>query len=130
VVQLHGDETPAFAAAMRRPVLKAVSQCDEATVAVWPAHVRLLVDVHDRAKRGGTGVKADWVAAAALARARKVILAGGLRPENVADAIETVRPFGIDVSSGVELRPGIKDRAKLDALFAAIGHAGAKEAVQ
>jgi phosphoribosylanthranilate isomerase len=129
-IQLHGDETPSFAATLRRPVLKAVSRLDLVALSAWPAHVTLLVDVDDPVKRGGTGKVPDWGAAAALARSRPVILAGGLRPDNVVDAIEAVRPFGIDVSSGVESRPGIKDRAKLEALFGAIARAGAKETVR
>ncbi len=130
VVQLHGDETPSFAAGVRRPVLKAVSTFDGTAIAAWPAHVTLLADAHDPVRRGGTGAKADWTRAAALARRRAVILAGGLRPENVVDAIAAVRPFGVDVSSGVESQPGIKDQTKLAALFAAIASAGAKETFQ
>ncbi len=85
-VQLHGDELPADAAPLRRPIVKAI----------------------------------DWNAAAAIAAQRRTILAGGLTPENVADAIRRVRPFGVDVSSGVEQAPGIKDRAKIRALFESI----------
>jgi phosphoribosylanthranilate isomerase len=116
VVQLHGDETPADAARVNRPVLKAVpvgAPGDEA----WPASVTLLVDAQDPVRRGGTGRTIDWPAAARLAARRRVVLAGGLTPENVADAIRTVRPFGIDVSSGVESAPGIKDHARLRALL-------------
>ena len=119
-IQLHGDETPEFASGLTRPVLKAVSRVDAAASRDWPNRVMLLVDAHDPVKRGGTGQKADWAAAAELARVRPVILAGGLGPENVAGAIAAVRPFGIDVSSGVESAPGIKDRGKIAALFAAI----------
>ena len=119
-IQLHGDETPEFASGLARPVLKAVSRIDAATTRDWPDRVMLLVDAHDPVKRGGTGQKADWAAAGELARVRPVILAGGLGPENVAGAIAAVRPFGIDVSSGVESAPGIKDRGKIAALFAAI----------
>lgn len=129
-VQLHGDEPPSFAARVRRPVVKAISRFDDATAAAWPSRVTLLADAHDPGRRGGTGVKADWGAAAALARSRRVILAGGLAPDNIADAIEAVRPFGIDVSSGVEVRPGIKDRARLEALFGAVARAQAGETVQ
>jgi phosphoribosylanthranilate isomerase len=82
----------------------------------------LLLDAHDPAKRGGTGHVIDWDRAAAIARARDVILAGGLGPENVADAVARVRPAGIDVSSGVESSPGIKDPEKLRALFDALAN--------
>jgi len=123
VVQLHGDETPQFASAVTRPVMKAVS-IGSADTRLWPARVRLLLDVHDPLARGGTGRTIDWAAAAELASQRKVVLAGGLKPENVADAVARVRPYGIDVSSGVERSPGIKDHQRLRALFEAVHDAG------
>jgi len=122
-VQLHGDETPEFAATVTRPVMKAVSiGRDEAQI--WPSRVRLLLDVHDPVARGGTGRTIDWAAAAGLAARREVVLAGGLTPDNVADAVARVRPFGIDVSSGVERAPGIKDHRRLRALFEAVHDSG------
>ena len=121
VVQLHGDESPAFAAEMMRPVIKAVSvDGGRPAVADWPESVMLLVDARDPVRRGGTGLRVDWPAAAALARGRRLLLAGGLTPENVAEAIAHVRPFGIDVSSGVERSPGVKDHGRLKALFDAM----------
>jgi|SRR5262245_6042357 len=116
-VQLHGDETPEFAASIAWPLIKAVS-IDRA--AAWPEATTLLLDAHDPVKRGGTGQPIDWPAAAAIAKTRKVLLAGGLTPENVAEAIARVRPFGIDVSSGVERSPGVKDHNRMTALFEAI----------
>jgi phosphoribosylanthranilate isomerase len=123
VVQLHGDESPQFANAVARPVMKAVS-IGKADVRLWPARVRLLLDVHDPLARGGTGRTIDWTAAAELASEREIVLAGGLKPENVADAVARVRPFGIDVSSGVERSPGIKDHQRLRALFEAVHDTG------
>jgi phosphoribosylanthranilate isomerase len=123
VVQLHGDETPQFAAAVSRPVMKGVST-GTADISVWPARIRLLLDVHDPVTRGGTGRTIDWAAAAEMTAQREMVLAGGLSPENVADAIARVRPFGIDVSSGVERAPGIKDHRRLKALFEAVHDAG------
>jgi phosphoribosylanthranilate isomerase len=116
-VQLHGDETPEFAASVTAPVIKAVpvERADG-----WPDATTLLLDVHDPVKRGGTGRVIDWRAAAAVAAHRRVLLAGGLTPDNVAEAIARVRPFGVDVSSGVERAPGIKDHARIRALFEAI----------
>jgi len=116
-VQLHGDEPPEFAASIDWPIIKALP-VDRA--AAWPAGTNdtmLLLDVHDPVKRGGTGQTIDWSAAAAIAAKRRVLLAGGLTPENVAEAVERVRPFGIDVSSGVERAPGVKDERKISALF-------------
>ena len=119
-VQLHGEEDPAFAAALGRRVVKTITRVDAREVDRWPAHVVLLVDAHDPTRRGGTGQTADWDAAATLARRRRVLLAGGLHAGNVADAIARVRPFGLDVSSGVESAPGVKDRGKINALFEAM----------
>jgi len=80
----------------------------------------LLVDADDRLNRGGTGVRADWNGAARLAAQRPTLLAGGLRPENVVEAVTMVRPFGIDVSSGVEEAPGVKSTQRIYALFEAL----------
>lgn len=120
-VQLHGDETREFAEQMERPVVKAVSVngSDDRWTA-WPANVTLLVDAHDPVRRGGTGHTANWGAAAQLAARRRVVLAGGLSPDNVVEAVARVRPYGIDVSSGVEGSPGVKDADRIRALFAAL----------
>jgi phosphoribosylanthranilate isomerase len=119
--QLHGDETPEFAAGVTAPVIRALP-VDAA--AAWPAGTTLLLDAHDPVKRGGTGRTIDWAAAADLAAHRRVLLAGGLTPDNVADAIARVRPFGIDVSSGVERAPGVKDHQRIRALFEAVHATG------
>jgi phosphoribosylanthranilate isomerase len=125
-IQLHGDEPVAYLAGLTAPVIKAVPLSDGAPEAdAWPERVLLLLDAHDPERRGGTGRLADWTRAERLARSRRVLLAGGLRPANVADAVARVRPFGIDVSSGVEAAPGVKDPAQVRAL---IGAARAAEA--
>ena len=118
-VQLHGDETVGYAAGIATPAIKAVTVADP-QLSVWPVRTTLLLDVGDKEKRGGTGRTIDWTAAARLAAQRKILLAGGLTPENVAEAVAQVRPFGIDVSSGVERSPGIKDHRRLLALFEAL----------
>jgi phosphoribosylanthranilate isomerase len=123
-VQLHGDEGPSYAAAMKRPIVKAIALSAAGAadaVARWPPRVTLLLDAHDPVRRGGTGRTIDWALASPVAMARRVLLAGGLTPENVGEAIARVKPFGIDVSSGVESSPGIKDRGRLKALFEAVG---------
>jgi len=123
VVQLHGDETAEYLAAIRYPVLKSIAidgSTDAASLDRWPSRVALLLDVHDPVQRGGTGRRVDWERAAAVAARRPAMLAGGLKPENVAEAVARVRPFGIDVSSGVESAPGIKDPLRLKALFEAL----------
>lgn len=119
-VQLHGDETPEYANRIARPVIKATSAFDADTVGGWRDDTTWLADAHDPVRRGGTGRLADWDRAAQFARSHRVLLAGGLTSENVVEAIDTVRPYGIDVSSGVEIAPGIKDRDRMRRLFEAI----------
>ena len=113
-VQLHGDEPPAYADALDWPVIRAVSvsEIGEASQA-WSPETALLVDNIDPVRRGGTGAVIDWSEAADIALTRRVVLAGGLTPDNVASAIRAVRPFGVDVSSGVESAPGVKDFDKV-----------------
>jgi phosphoribosylanthranilate isomerase len=82
-----------------------------------PPRATILLDAHDPERYGGTGKTIDWDAAAGIAARRRVMLAGGLTPENVGDAIRRVRPHGVDVSSGIEEHPGIKD-ARLMRAFA------------
>ena len=122
-VQLHGDEPVAEVNSVGRPVIKALT-LDVASqphlLSSWPARVTILLDVHDPVRRGGTGRSIDWTAAAAIAAQRRIMLAGGLTPDNVAEAIDRVRPFGIDVSSGVERSPGVKDHARIRALCRAV----------
>ncbi len=118
-VQLHGDEPPAYADALDWPVIRAVSVEDigEASEA-WSPETALLVDSIDPVRRGGTGAVVDWTQAAGIALKRRIVLAGGLTPENVASAIRAVRPFGVDVSSGVESAPGVKDFSKVTQFIA------------
>jgi phosphoribosylanthranilate isomerase len=85
-----------------------------------PGRSTVLLDAHDPIRRGGTGLVIDWRAAARVARERPVILAGGLSPENVGEAIRLAAPAGVDVSSGVEISPGVKDHRKLAAFVAAV----------
>jgi phosphoribosylanthranilate isomerase len=114
VVQLHGDEPPAYGTAVGLPIFRSMT-LDDAIAAIdsWPAETMLLLDAADRERRGGTGQRVDWRRAAEIARLRRVVLAGGLTPDNVAAAIASVSPCGVDVSSGVEAAPGIKDGNKV-----------------
>ena len=123
-VQLHGNESVESIERLAHRVIKSVPvtpELDAATIDRLPKRVGVLLDAHDQNRHGGTGKTVDWSVAAGLARRRKVLLAGGLRPENVRAAVDAVRPFGIDVSSGVETAPGIKDPDRIRALFAAVG---------
>lgn len=123
-VQLHGNESSDLVERLQHRVIKSVPVRADFDVSVLdrvPERATVLLDAHDTERRGGTGATIDWTQAAAAARRRRVLLAGGLRPENVRAAVEAVRPFGIDVSSGVEVSPGVKDPGSLRALFAALG---------
>lgn len=129
VVQLHGGESPAFAAMVERPVVKALRLTAEDTGPGVASRIEsfdrlarpplaYLVDPHSTDAPGGTGKPVDWTVAAEIARSSRLILAGGLTPNNVGDAIRSVRPAGVDVSSGVET-DGMKDRGKVIAFAAA-----------
>jgi len=123
-VQFHGDESPSSYRGFPVQVIKAITVRDASALeeaGVVPDEATVLLDAHDRVKRGGTGRVIDWEIAAMVARTRRTILSGGLTPANVAEAISVVRPYAVDVSSGVESSPGVKDRTKLRALFDAIG---------
>jgi len=122
-VQLHGEEDPAFAASIRRPVIKALALgTNHVGVDAWPGRYTLLLDAHDPEQRGGTGRTIDWRRAASIAASRPAVLSGGLTPENIAQAIAVVKPYGVDVSSGVEDSPGIKNHGRIESLFHAINH--------
>lgn len=126
VVQLHGDEPVDRYLEVDARIVKVAPLRDDADVtaaAGWPAGVMPLVDAVDPDRRGGTGRRADWTLAARLASMRPLLLAGGLDADNVREAIRRVRPWGIDVSSGVERRPGVKDAERLRAFFAAVARA-------
>ena len=122
-VQLHGDENATDYSKVGAPLIKAVTLADSDDVAktlALPAEVTLLVDASDATKRGGTGRLADWSLAKEVSDARPVILAGGLSASNIGDAIRAVRPWGIDISSGVEDAPGVKSPQRMRDLFAAL----------
>ena len=123
-VQLHGQERVEPYARASYRVIKAVAVTDGgdclAAVKAVPARATVLLDAHDPVRRGGTGRTIDWTQAAAAAKARPIILSGGLNADNVRAAIDAVRPYAVDVSSGVESSPGVKDPGKLRALFGAL----------
>ena len=101
------------------PVIRAV-HLDGDGIAPNIADELILLDAHDPVKHGGTGKTVDWNRAAAIAGSRRVMLAGGLTPLNVREAIETVHPYAVDVASGVESSPGIQDHGVLRAFIAAV----------
>jgi len=131
-LQLHGDETPEEVARLRRRmrVIKAVRvkrPFRSAQVAAYKRADAILLDAYSRKARGGTGKMFDWrIARQARKGGRRIFLAGGLTPENVAEAIRTARPYAVDVCSGVESRPGKKDAAKMRGLMSAVKASGRK----
>ena len=122
--QVHGDELAADFSGLAIPLWRAMRM--ESGVAIpdpaeWPAD-RYVIDAAVPGQYGGTGVTADWDAAASVANAHCVMLAGGLSPENVGEAIRRVRPMGVDVSSGVEAEPGRKDHDAVRAFVTTAKH--------
>lgn len=115
ILQLHGEETEEVVQAVGQPVIKGfrVANAELDCETAFPGAM-LLLDTYDPHAAGGTGKTFDWRLAVGPARTRQVILAGGLTPDNVIEAITTVRPFAVDVSSGVESEPGRKDHEKLE----------------
>jgi phosphoribosylanthranilate isomerase len=130
MVQLHGDEGPAYCAEVARrtgcKVVKAVQVAGHADVRALRAfHTDFhLLDTHARDVRGGTGETFDWELAREQ-RGAPLIVSGGLTADNVGAAIARSTPFAVDVASGVEAAPGRKDPARLEAFFGAVREAGA-----
>lgn len=124
-VQFHGAEPASLLSAFLPHAYRAVRVFDEASLeaALGVAGTELLVDAAVPGMPGGTGQRCDWRWAARLAARRRVWLAGGLTPENVAEAIDAVRPVGVDVASGVERSPGIKDAERVRAFVRAATNA-------
>ena len=120
MAQIH-SEAPSFLRGVTIPVVRAVHLAIDRIDGVEPdiADDLVLLDAHDPVKHGGTGKTVDWRRAALIAKSRRVILAGGLTPSNVRQAISEVRPYAVDVASGVESQPGIKDHGLLRAFMAA-----------
>ena len=125
VLQFHGGESAEFCRSFGRPYIKAVPMGSRVDLAEYARHhaqaAALLLDSHVAGQKGGTGVSFDWSAVPKLEGPR-LILAGGLNSGNVAAAIRAVRPYGVDVSSGVERTPGIKDRDKMAAFVHEVNH--------
>jgi phosphoribosylanthranilate isomerase len=124
-VQLHGEETAEVVSRMRRSVrvIKAIrvrGSSPAAQLANFKRASSILLDGFDAQLRGGTGKSFNWKLAKTAGRGRQIFLAGGLTPENAAEAVSAARPFAIDVCSGVESRPGKKDAARMRALVAAV----------
>jgi phosphoribosylanthranilate isomerase len=126
LAQCCGDEPPAVLAEMGEKAFKALRPPDaaglQAALAQLPARTQppaLLIDAYRPGLYGGSGQTADWSLAASLAQQMPILLAGGLTPENVGEAVRQVAPWGVDVASGVESAPAIKDGEKMLAFIRA-----------
>ncbi len=126
-VQLHGDETPEFCRDLPYRVMKSVSVRDAAEderLTRWPESIMVLLDAADPVRKGGTGQTIDWGIAARVSARRRVFLAGGLTASNVGEAVKGVRPYAVDVSSGLEASPGVKAPDLMQAFFEAVSATG------
>lgn len=125
LLQFHGSETERECMAFDMPWLKAVAMEDAASIEraerAFPGAAGLLLDSHVKGQRGGSGRMFDW--ALVKPAASRIWLAGGLNADNVGEAIRIVRPYAVDVSSGVEAEPGIKDAERIRAFVEAVRHA-------
>ena len=118
-VQLHGDESPAFCKKIRRRVIKVIRVKDIQSLkklSDYPVS-SFLLDTFSEDQYGGTGKVFDWNLAYSAKKYGPIILAGGLTPINVRQAIQRIQPYGVDVCSGVESQPGIKDHKKMQAFL-------------
>jgi phosphoribosylanthranilate isomerase len=123
LAQLHGDEPVSVMEQLNGRGFKALRPTSEREAAIdaeWfaphgPNAPVLLIDAYRKDQYGGTGHVADWSVATKLAQQYPILLAGGLTPDNVAEAIRQVKPWGVDVASGIEISPGKKDAAKMRA---------------
>lgn len=123
VVQLHGQELCSDYTKIGVRLIKSVAvgeKFSRESLTHVPEDVTVLLDAHDPVRVGGTGQPIDWTIGARIARERRVVLSGGLRPDNVCEAIKVVAPYAVDVSSGVEDRPGIKNHELVRAFMKAI----------
>lgn len=126
VLQFHGDERPEFCERFGTRTIKAFQVKDKESLKhMVHYHVSaLLLDSYRRGVRGGTGEIFDWHLAVVAKTFGRVILAGGLTPENVAEAVKLVQPYGVDVAGGVEKEKGIKDHAKMKKFITEVRKAG------
>lgn len=128
LLQFHGDESAAFCASFQRPFIKALRMAEGVDMAAVEGEFAaagasgLLLDSYSSAAPGGTGETFGWERISARRRL-PLILAGGLSPDNVGAAVKQVRPYAVDVSSGVEIAPGRKDSAKITAFVQAVREA-------
>jgi phosphoribosylanthranilate isomerase len=121
LLQFHGEESPGYCEAFGWPYLRAVPMKGGAALGDWERRfasaAALLLDAHGAGEQGGQGRPFDW---SAIRSSRPFVLAGGLTPDNVGQAVRQVRPYAVDVSSGIERSPGIKDEDKMQRFIEAV----------
>ena len=130
LIQLHGEESPAFCQRINRPVIKALRVGPDTAADDLADQIArykdvaesILLDTWHPTLKGGTGLTFNWAQANAVASLAPVMLSGGLSPDNIAEAVRTVQPWGIDMSSSLESSPGQKEFARVTGLFAALDH--------
>ena len=129
LLQFHGSESPEYCRQFSKPYIKTVSMREgvnvSATAAAYPDAAGLLLDTHSDQVAGGSGRAFDWARVPA-GLPKSVILAGGLNPDNVAEAVRRVRPYAVDVSSGVEVQADVQGRTNV----AGAGRAGATKGIK
>tara|TARA_R100001377_G_scaffold27604_2_gene14815 strand:- start:608 stop:1255 length:648 start_codon:yes stop_codon:yes gene_type:complete len=129
-LQFHGDETPQFCASFGLPYMKAIRVREgldlEREISRFTTSSAILLDSFDKQSAGGTGTRFDWniAAKAVCATQQRIVLAGGLDPQNVAAAIRQVQPYAVDVSSGVESVPGRKSPERMQAFLSEVNSVG------
>ncbi len=123
LIQFHGNECPDYCVGHGRPWIRALRMKDDIDLGAEAARFTgargLLLDAYRPGVPGGTGETFDWSRIPQVLAGR-IVLAGGLDPDNVAQAVRQVRPFGVDVSGGVEAEPGIKDKHKIARFIEAV----------
>ena len=127
LLQFHGEETPEFCDQFEMPYIKVLRMCENVNVVAfaqeYPNAAGILLDTYHKGVGGGTGQTFDWDLIPENLPL-PLILAGGLDPENVASAVETVRPYAVDVSSGVESEPSVKDHKKIEQFIKEVQRVG------
>ena len=120
VLQFHGDESRDYCEQFSQPYMKAIRMRDDLDInqamSEYSSASAILFDAYQKGVPGGTGETFDWERLPKNA-SKRIVLAGGLNPENVSSAIKQVKPYAVDVSGGVELKPGIKDKQKVFAFI-------------
>lgn len=130
LAQLCGNEPPSALIKLGARGLKALRPASPATLRsalgifpIRPAPPAFLIDAYRPGEYGGTGQTADWTLSASVASQYPILLAGGLTPDNISQAVQQVHPWGVDVASGIEKSPGVKDLSKMKAFIQAVQHA-------